>query len=72
LGHAPSGSATSVAAVELPVPGSTEKHEPDTSGVIVDNRVFRGQLAVIQIYCPDELPQFQQVVARLKTATVAG
>jgi Xaa-Pro aminopeptidase len=72
LGDASAGSATSVAAVELPVPGSTEKHMPDTSGVIVDNRVFRGQLAVIQIYCPDELPQFQQMVARLKTATVAG
>lgn len=45
---------------------------PGRRPVIVDNRVFRGQLAVIQIYCPDELPQFQQLVERLKTAGVVG
>jgi hypothetical protein len=27
---------------------------------------------VIQIYCPDELPEFQQMVEQLKTAGVAG
>ena len=40
--------------------------------MIVDSRVFRGQLLVIQIYCPDQLPQFQQMVEKLKTAKVAG
>jgi hypothetical protein len=45
---------------------------PGSRPVIVDSRVFRGELLVIQIYCPDELPQFQQMVERLKTAGVAG
>lgn len=45
---------------------------PGRRPVIVDSKVFRGQLAVIQIYCPDELPQFQQMVENLKTARVAG
>ena len=45
---------------------------PGRRPVIVDNRVFVGQLAVIQIYCPDELPQFQQMVENLKTADVAS
>lgn len=45
---------------------------PGRRPVIVDNRVFKGQLLVIQIYCPDELPQFQQMVEQLKTAGVAG
>lgn len=45
---------------------------PGRRPVIVDNRVFLGQLAVIQIYCPDQLPQFQQMVEKLKTAKVAG
>ena len=40
--------------------------------VIADSRVFKGQLLVIQIYCPDELPRFQQMVEKLKTAPVAG
>jgi Tfp pilus assembly protein FimT len=45
---------------------------PGIRPVIVDSRVFRGQLLVIQIYCPDELPEFQQMVEELKTAGVAG
>jgi Tfp pilus assembly protein FimT len=45
---------------------------PGRRPVIVDSKVFRGQLLVIQIYCPDKLPQFQQVVEKLKTAKVAG
>ena len=45
---------------------------PGRRPVIVDNRVFKGQLLVIQIYCPDELPQFQQMVEQLKTAGVAA
>mgnify|MGYP001105100660 CR=1 FL=1 len=45
---------------------------PGRRPVIVDSKVFKGQLAVIQIYCPDQLPQFQQLVEKLKTAKVAG
>ena len=45
---------------------------PGMRPVIVDSRVFRGQLLVIQIYCPDELPGFQKMVEELKTASVAG
>ena len=45
---------------------------PGMRPVIVDSRVFQGQLLVIQIYCPDELPEFQQMVEQLKTAGVAG
>ena len=45
---------------------------PGRRPVIVDNKIFKGELLVIQIYCPDELPQFQQMVENLKTAPVAG
>jgi hypothetical protein len=45
---------------------------PGTRPVIVDSRIFKGELLVIQIYCPDELPRFQQIVDQLKTAGVAG
>jgi len=45
---------------------------PGARPVIVDSKVFRGQLLVIQIYCPDELPQFQQPVESLRAARVAG
>ena len=45
---------------------------PGRRPITADSRIFKGELAVIQIYCPDELPQFQQMVERLKTAGVAG
>ena len=45
---------------------------PGIRPVIVDSKIFKGELLVIQIYCPDELPQFQQMVEQLKTAGVAG
>jgi hypothetical protein len=45
---------------------------PGRRPVIVDSKVFRGQLLVIQIYCADELPQFQQPVESLRAARVAG
>ena len=45
---------------------------PGRRPVIVDSKVFRGQLLVIQIYCPDKLPQFQQMVENLRTAAVAA
>ena len=45
---------------------------PGRRPVIADSRIFKGELLVIQIYCPDELPAFQQMVENLKTAGVAG
>jgi hypothetical protein len=45
---------------------------PGIRPVIVDSKIFKGELLVIQIYCPDELPRFQQMVEQLKTAGVAG
>jgi hypothetical protein len=45
---------------------------PGIRPVVVDSRIFKGELLVIQIYCPDQLPQFQQMVEQLKTAPVAG
>ena len=45
---------------------------PGMRPVIVDSKIFKGELLVIQIYCPDALPQFQQMVEQLKTAGVAG
>lgn len=35
---------------------------PGMRPVIADNRAVRGELLVIQIYCPDELPSFQEFV----------
>ena len=35
---------------------------PGMRPVIADNRVVKGELLVIQIYCPDELPSFQEFV----------
>ena len=45
---------------------------PGIRPVVVDSRIFKGELLVVQIYCPDQLPQFQQLVEKLKTAPVAG
>jgi len=40
---------------------------PGLRPVLVDNKVFRGQLAIIEVYCPDELEDFQQFVDSLET-----
>jgi hypothetical protein len=40
---------------------------PGMRPVLVDNSVFRGQLAIIEVYCPDELEEFQQFVDSLET-----
>ena len=45
---------------------------PGARPVIADSRVFRGQLLIIEIYCPDELDEFQAYVEDLKTDDVAG
>ena len=44
---------------------------PGMRPVIADNRVVRGQLLVLQVYCPDELPRFQEFVDRLNLSDTA-
>ena len=39
---------------------------PGMRPVIADSRVVKGELLVIGIYCPDELPRFQEFVNDLK------
>jgi hypothetical protein len=39
---------------------------PGLRPIIADNEVVQGQLAVIKVYCPDELPDFAQVINDLK------
>lgn len=41
---------------------------PGSRPVIVDHRVLRGQLAIIEVYCPDELAEFQEFVDELGTS----
>ena len=45
---------------------------PGARPVIADSRVFKGQLLIMKIYCPDELKDFQQFVDGLKTDDVAS
>ena len=45
---------------------------PGSRPVISDSRVFQGQLLIIEVYCPDELEDFQEFVDDLKTDDVAG
>jgi len=45
---------------------------PGSRPVVVDSRVFKGQLLIISIYCPEELEDFQDFVDDLKTGDVAG
>jgi Tfp pilus assembly protein FimT len=44
---------------------------PGMRPVIADNRVVRGQLLVLQVYCPEELPRFQEFVDRLNLSDTA-
>lgn len=43
---------------------------PGARPIIADNKVVQGQLLMIKIYCPDQLPDFKQFVDDLKTADV--
>jgi hypothetical protein len=43
---------------------------PGMRPIITDSRLLRGQLAVIAVYCPDELPDFQKFVDDLRTGDV--
>ena len=45
---------------------------PGARPVIADSRAVRGQLLIIEIYCPDELEDFQEFVDDLKTDAVAS
>lgn len=45
---------------------------PGARPVIADSRVVKGQLLIIQVYCPDELEDFQNFVEDLKTDDVLG
>ena len=45
---------------------------PGSRPVISDSRVFQGQLLIIEVYCPDELEDFQEFVDDLETDDVAG
>lgn len=41
---------------------------PGTRPVIADSKVVEGQLAIIAIYCPDQLSEFEEFVDDLRTA----
>lgn len=43
---------------------------PGMRPIITDRRLLRGQLAVIAVYCPDELQDFQDFVDDLRTGNV--
>jgi hypothetical protein len=45
---------------------------PGARPVIADSRAVKGQLLIIEIYCPEELEDFQQFVDDLKTDDVAS
>lgn len=45
---------------------------PGTRPVIADSRVVQGQKIIMEIYCPDTLAAFQQVVDDLRFAAVAS
>jgi len=45
---------------------------PGARPVIADSRVFKGQVLIIEVYCPDELDEFRAFVDDLETADVAG
>ena len=40
--------------------------------IIADNKVLQGQLAIIEVYCPDELDDFQEFVDSLETTDSAN
>jgi hypothetical protein len=44
---------------------------PGTRPVIADGKVVKGELAIIAIYCPDKLSEFQDFVDGLRTTDLA-
>ena len=45
---------------------------PGMRPVIADTRIVAGQLAAIEVYCPDELEDFRQYVDDLRSEQVTG
>jgi len=45
---------------------------PGVRPILADNTVFRGQLAIIEVYCPDELEDFEQFIDSLETTDSAN
>ncbi|GAA3863612.1 hypothetical protein GCM10022381_04480 [Leifsonia kafniensis] len=45
---------------------------PGTRPVIAESRAVQGQLMIIQVYCPEELAQFQEFVNGLQTTDSGG
>jgi hypothetical protein len=45
---------------------------PGERPIITDNKVLQGQLAIIEVYCPDELAEFQEFVDSLETTDSAN
>jgi hypothetical protein len=45
---------------------------PGSRPVVFDRSLLRGQLLILKVYCPEELPSMQKFVDRLKSADVAG
>ena len=45
---------------------------PGNRPVIASDRVARGELAIIKIYCPDQLAEFQQFIDDLNTYNSGG
>jgi len=45
---------------------------PGMRPVIADNRVVQGQLLIIEVYCPDELEEFQEFADSLETSDLSG
>jgi len=41
---------------------------PGRRPIIVEDRVLKSQLLIIGVYCPDELPNYEEFVDRLETA----
>ena len=40
---------------------------PGTRPVIADSKVAKGELAIITIYCPDKLSDFEEFIDELRT-----
>ena len=45
---------------------------PGNRPVIANARIASGELAIIKIYCPDQLAEFQQFIDDLKTSNTGG
>jgi hypothetical protein len=45
---------------------------PGARPVIADSKIFKGQLLIMQVYCPEELQRFKDFVHDLETDHVAG